>query len=401
LTLVPQSRAHESRPRRVTFVVTGLTTGGAEMMLYKLVGALPADDFSPSVISLLDEGPVGKRIRELGIPVFALGLHGAWQLPRALTRLAMICREINPQVLVGWMYHGNLFATIAAATAAREAALVWSIRQSLYDLAAERPLTRVVIRAGARLSARPYAIIYNSNLAAQQHRSHGYRPLHEVLIPNGFDCDVFRPSPEARAALRARLHLPLATHLVGLVARYHPMKDHASFLEAARLLAAESEAHFVCAGAGVDNANPRLTAIIKEGGLTDRVHLLGEMPDVADLLAGLDVLCLSSSRGEGFPNVVGEAMACGVPCVVTDVGDSAMVVGDTGCVVPPGDPAALARACAGLLDEPAAAKTARSRAARDRVVNHFSLQAVAMQYAQLLNDAAGASGPTAERMRGE
>ena len=400
MTLIQQSRALDSGPQRVTFVVTGLATGGAEMMLYKLVGALPRDEYAPTVISLLDEGPVGKRIRELGIPVYALGLHGVWQVPIALARLAMICREFRPQVLVGWMYHGNLFATIAGA-AGPEAALLWSIRQSLYDLGAERPLTRMVIRAGARLSRRPYAIIYNSKVAAQQHGAHGYRPRREVLIPNGFDCNVFRPNPDARLALRARLHLTPTTPLVGLVARYHPMKDHPSFFEAARLLVAERDVHFVCAGTGVEDANRNLAALVGQCGLTDRVHLLGEVSDVPALLAGLDVLCLSSSRGEGFPNIVGEAMACGVPCVVTDVGDSALVVGPTGSVVPPGDPAALARACTGLLEEPALAKATRSRAARDRVVNHFSLQAVAIRYAQLFNDAAGASRPAAVRMREE
>jgi glycosyltransferase involved in cell wall biosynthesis len=289
------------------------------------------------------------------------------------------------------MYHGNLAASLARARVPH-ARVVWSIRQTLYHMAHERPLTRMVIRAGARWSGRPEVIIYNSAVAMEQHRAHGYHPRRDTVIPNGFDCDQFRPRPEARDALRSRLRLATGTPLIGLVARYHPMKDHATFLRmAGRLVASGSEAHFICAGQGVDPGNPELAAGITAEALAGRVHLLGEEDDVSVLLAGLDLLCSSSRRGEGFSNVLGEAMACGVPCVVTDVGDGGMIVGATGLVVAPGDATALAEGCARLLAEPPTERARRAAAARARIVGEFSIGAVAARYAEVFRGVLEAS----------
>jgi glycosyltransferase involved in cell wall biosynthesis len=171
------------------------------------------------------------------------------------------------------------------------------------------------------------------------------------------------------------------------------MKDHATFLEAAaHLVASGSTAHFICAGSGVDSRNAALMDTISRRGLEDRVHLLGEEPDPAGLLPGLDLLCSSSAWGEGFPNVVGEAMACGVPCVVTEVGDSARLVDSTGRVVPPRDPMRLAEGMSALLSEGEDARTARSLLARQRIVQAYSLSATAARYAELLRDVSRNSG---------
>jgi glycosyltransferase involved in cell wall biosynthesis len=160
---------------------------------------------------------------------------------------------------------------------------------------------------------------------------------------------------------------------------------------AARLVACGSEAHFICAGAGVQDDNPALAAAIAEQGLAGRVHLLGEVRDTAGLLAALDLLAATSSRGEGFSNVLGEAMACGVPCVVTEVGEAAMIVGDTGMVVPPGDADALAAGCARLLAESAAERARRSAGARQRILTEFSLERVAGRYAEVFRGLIGPS----------
>lgn len=374
-------------PRRLMIFITGLSTGGAESMLLKLLSVLPRSEFAPVVVSLLDRGTVGPRIEELGVPVHPLDLRRPWRLPSGLLRLRRICRQTDPDLLIGWMYHGNLLATLVQATMARRAGLIWSVRQSLYALALERQMTALVIRAGAWLSRRPAVVIYNSALALAQHRAHGYRSNRDVVIPNGFDCDLFRPRPEARARLRERIGVGPDTLVIGLIARVHPMKGHRVFLQAAgRVVASELNAHFICAGRGAESGNPDLREPIGELGLGGRVHLLGEEADVAGLMAGLDLLCSASISGEGFPNVVGEAMASGVPCVVTDVGDSASVVGDTGVVVPPGNAAALAEACTRLLRESTEMRARRCAAARAKTVEQFALSTSAQRYAELFRE---------------
>jgi glycosyltransferase involved in cell wall biosynthesis len=377
-------------PLRVMFFITGLSTGGAETMLLKLLSALPRSEFLPVVVSLLDRGTIGPRIEALGVPVYSLELRRPWRAPRGLLSLRALCRQTDPDLLVGWMYHGNLLATLVQATMARRAAVVWSIRQSLYGLTLERRLTALLIRAGGWLSRRPAAVIYNSTRAAAQHRIAGYRSRRDIVIPNGFDCEAYRPRAEERVRLRERIGAGPDSHVVGLIARVHPMKGHGLFLEAAaHLVASGLDVHFICAGRGADTGNAELTAAIGKLGLKDRVHLLGEERDVARLMAGLDLLCSASTSGEGFPNVIGEAMACGVPCAVTDVGDSASVVGETGAVVPPGNAVALAQACGRLLRESGDAKTRRSAAARNRTMEQYSLSRSAGRYAELFHEITG------------
>jgi len=174
----------------------------------------------------------------------------------------------------------------------------------------------------------------------------------------------------------------------GHVARFDPMKDHAGLLRAAAaLVAARPQARLVLIGQGVDGANPALARAVAEYGLAGHAHLLGPRPDVAAWTAGFDV-AVSSSVSEGFPNVVGEAMACGVPCLVTDVGDSALVVGDAGRVVPPADAAALAAAAAALVDLGEDGRRRLGAAARARVAAEFGLPVVIGRYEAFYRDLA-------------
>ena len=204
-----------------------------------------------------------------------------------------------------------------------------------------------------------------------------------VIIPNGFDLDRFRPDPAARDQVRRQLGLAPDTPLVGLVARYDPMKDHATFLHAAALLARErAEVHFVLCGERVDGGNAALVAQVVSLGLTQRCHLLGPRRDVPRIDAALDVAA-SSSISEAFPLAVGEAMCCGVPCAVTDVGDCGLIVGPTGRVVPPKDTAALANAWCELLALAPAERSALGLSARRRIQERYSIDAVSERYADL------------------
>lgn len=368
---------------RILHVITTLRTGGAETMLLKLLSAR-SQDWSPAVVSLEDRGTLGERIEQLGIPVHALGLKGGLPNPlRALSILPLVWR-LRPQVIQGWMYHGNLVASVAQSALSGPVPVVWNVRMRLDTLGAESRLTATTIRLGALFSRGPVAIIYNSRAAAAQHEAIGYYAAHRTLIPNGFDCRVFRPDERAREEVRARLGMAREAVLVGLIARFHPVKDHANFLQAAsRVAQAHPEARFLLAGTGVTGEQPALQKLVAEHGLQDRVFLLGERSDVPRLTAALDIAC-SSSWNEGFSNTVGEAMACGVPCVATGIGDTnAELIADTGLVLPPRDPGALAQAILRLIDAGAERRQQLGRAARQRIESEFSLPSIARRYEDL------------------
>lgn len=368
---------------RVLFITTGLATGGAERMLCRLLPGLVAGGLEVGVVSLRARGGVSGDIEAMGVPVWHLGLDSARDLPRAAIRLRGAARDFRPDVVQGWMYHGNLAAWLLRALWCRRARLCWSVRQSLPDLGLEKPGTRWVIRAGARVSAGVDAIVYNALLARQQHEAIGYASAPGRLIDNGFDIDVFRPDAGAAANVRRELGLMPSERLVGLIARFHAMKGHGVFLRAAASLAARvPDVHFLLAGQGVDAANPALAPWLVEPALLGRVHPLGERADVPALTCALDV-ATSASLAEAFPNTLGEAMSCGVPCVATDVGDARRIVGDTGLIVPPGDPEALAGAWARLLAMPATDLAALGAAARRRVRECFSLDHAVAGYRAL------------------
>ena len=367
---------------RVCHIITGLYTGGAEMMLYRLLAATDRQRFMPTVISLIDQGALGERIQALGIPVHTLALNRSSGILTAPFCLLSLLRSLQPDLIQGWMYHGNLAATFGGVLTG--APTVWGIHYSLYDPASERPATRAVIGLSRWLSRQPAATVYVSRISAKQHTAHGFHDRDPRVIPNGFDGETHRPDATNRHRFRAEIGAREDDCLVGLLARYHPMKDHANLLRAAKRLAGLSpRIRWVLAGPGVDSANAELTGRIAELGLTGQVFLLGERDDAPAILAGLDLLCMSSSHGEAFPMVVGEAMATGLPCVVTNVGDVAWLVGDTGWVVPPQDSEALAAALAEACCLSLESRAERGRAARRWVLEHFSLAAAAAAYQNL------------------
>jgi glycosyltransferase involved in cell wall biosynthesis len=367
----------------VAHVITGLGQGGAEMMLLKLLQQTDRTQFSVRVVSLLDPpGPVADRVRALGIPVDALGIGRRVPNPAGLWRLARLLRATRPDVVQTWMYHGDLVGGLAAKLASIRLPVIWNIRQSNFDANHSRRRTIQLARLCAALSSRlPCKILCCSDVARRVHVAMGYDASKMQVIPNGFDLVAFRPDSAARVALRAELGLPANTALIGMVARLDPQKDHGTFLAAAtRLHARLPNVHYVLCGAGIDTANADLAMAIDRAGLTAVCHLLGQRNDIARVTAALDLATLSSAYGEGFPNVLGEAMACEVPCVATDVGDSAHVIGDTGRVVPPRDPDALASAWSEMFAAGETALHALGQRARRRIVDNFSIARVTRTY---------------------
>ncbi|MFP4086985.1 MAG: glycosyltransferase family 4 protein [Desulfobacteraceae bacterium] len=373
---------------RVMHMITDLDTGGAEMMLCKLLSALDPDQFSCRVVSLSPPGALGVRIRELGIGVETLGLTPQSPNPWALIKGIRMLRQWRPHIVQTWMYHADLVGTVAGMLANR-GLLIWNIRCVNMELTHYRKSTRCVLWACRALSHCPVAVVTNSYASMAHHRRMGYPAKHFRVIPNGFDLERFRPDSFLRRQIREELEIHEDTPVVGLVARFDPMKDHGSFFSAAQRVEAQApETHFVLCGEGVIRDNPACKVFLDKLENPGKVHLLGRREDINRIMAGFDILVLTSAYGESFPNVIGEAMACGVPCVVTDVGDSAKIVADTGRVVPPRDPRAMAKAILDLLRLPVDRRYELGACARERIRRRYSLDGVADAYERLYTEVA-------------
>ncbi len=372
------------RALKLVHIITGLGQGGAETMLYKLLVAMDDACCDTQVISLLDQGVMGPHIQALGIPVIPLHMRPGIPDPRALLKLRRILRVLAPDLVQTWMYHADLIGGLAAHLAGIHR-LVWNIRQSDQDPRSVKRSTRHTTKACALLSARlPDHIVCCSRRAREIHATLGYRDDKISVIPNGFDLQDFRPDPSRGRCIRTELELNEHHMVFGLVARFDPQKDHRGFIQAARLTVNECpDARFLLCGTDVDRDNTELTTWIHEADLVQNVHLLGCREDMPAINNALNLAVSASAYGEGFPNVLGEAMACGVPCVVTDVGDSARIVGNTGRVVPPRDPAALAQQMLHMVLMDTSERLALGRAARKRVEENYSMESIAAQYTTL------------------
>lgn len=370
---------------KIAHLITGLETGGAQTSLLRLLTGLKGSEFGSIVISLKPEDSLSGTFVQAGIEAYHLGMgKDLLAICRGLIRLFRILRDYSPDIIHGWMYHGNLLALIGSQVVPHRPVVIWGIRHSLENLRREKKSTAWVIRLGATLSGKVDRIVYNSYCSADQHRRLGYTTIGWVVIPNGFDFQRFRPSEEARQWLRKEMiGLSEGQVLVGIVARYHPMKAHDIFLKAAGVVAKRMEAvRFLLVGKGVDTANVRISSLIRENGLEGKVYLLGERFDIDRIYPGLDLMCSSSSFGESFPNVVGEAMASGVPCVVTNVGDSAELVKDCGKVVPPGDAETLAATLIEMIQSSPESRAEMGLRGRKRVES-FSCEKMVERFASL------------------
>lgn len=374
---------------KVLHIITGLGTGGAEMMLFKLLVA-SNKDIEHIVISLTGSGEMGKRIEQRGVPVIDLGMHSIVSGVSGFFRLVREIKKRSPDVIQTWMYHADLIGGMAAKLAGFRK-IIWNIRNSDLDPEKTKLHTRLTVRACAFLSRWiPEKIICNSNRSAQIHQQAGYEKGKIVIIPNGFDLKLFLSDQTRRKDVRRESGIDENIFLIGLIARFDPQKNHKGFIDAATLLKKKvSHVHFLLCGHQVDNNNDQLIQWICSAGLVDAFHLLGPRQDIHRITAALDVATSSSSYGEAFPNVIGEAMACGVPCVVTDVGDSAWIVGDTGLVVAPDDPAALAVAWERLLLKSDDERQELGKLARKRIEENFSIETIARQYTNLYQEVAG------------
>lgn len=367
---------------KIVHIITSLDEGGAEAALYRLCSQDPRGQ--QWVICLMSEGKYGLLLRQAGVQVASLGLKRGHFTPLAVLRLWRLIRLIQPDLVQTWMYHSDLIGGLVARIAGVRR-VVWGVRTSQLDKMMVGRSTLLVIKACALLSHHvPDRIVCCAQRASHVHRQHGYAAERLRVIPNGYDLEALQPDETSGVRLRVQLGLSVVEPLLAMVARFDPQKDHRSLLEALALLRSQGMRPFcLLVGTGLEAGNTQLQAWLQQLGLRDQVRLLGPRRDVPAVMNALSLHVLSSAYGEAFPNVLGEAMACGVPCLATDVGDSGLIMGNTGWLVPPRDPASLAAALATALQEPEAQHQQRRRAARQRIVDQFSIVRMVDRYMEL------------------
>ena len=373
---------------KIIHIITGLSIGGAEQALYNLLKGGLAERFDNCVISLRDKGPMGLKISLLGVPVIALNMH-AKKLPlTGLVKLIRIIREFSPDLIQGWMYHGNLIGSFSRVVAPGKPVLVWNVRHSLSDLSQEKITTQQVIRINRWFSFGADVILYNSHRSREQHEIFGFSKVGAKVIPNGIDTHIFSFSSKDRKYIRSKLGIPENACVVGHMARLHPMKDHATFMQAAKSLSYRYQnLYFLLSGRDVSFDNIMLSQELSSQ-VRHRFYFLGERNDVHKLMSAIDIFCLSSAWGEGFPNVLGEAMATSIPCVATDIGDSSLVVNKTGIIVPPCDVNALEEGIESLLTMSSEDRISLGRSALERIEINYKLSKIVEKYASLYNELA-------------
>jgi len=369
--------------KTILHIITGTSVGGAESMLYKLVRL---DHSSHNVvISLTDWGLFADKISQMGVSVHALKISkNPVSVLKGVFNLLYYCYCYRPNIAVFWMYHSCFSSFLLRLFYWRKLKIIWNIRHTLDNIKNEKKLTRFLIRTLAKFSWFPEKILYNSSVSASKHEKFGFLKSKQEIIFNGFDIDQFKPDLVRRKHFRKTYNFTDADFLIGHAARYHPMKDHLTLIKSfKRVLEKYPKAHLLICGRGVNQNNMSLVKQIHSLGIAKNVYLLGQLIDLRDFYSALDLFVLSSAWGEGFSNVLGEAMACGVPCVATNVGDAARIVGSEECIVNPKMPEALAESILKQINKINGIEKSPSDRVRQHIINSFSLPKIVLQYNKL------------------
>lgn len=368
---------------KVFHIITSLLQDGAQHMLLRVVSNLDSSKFDLRVVNLRGPTPLSAEFEKHGFPVYNVDLKMDFSAPLRLFKMRKFIISEEPDILQGWMEHGNLCSTWFAKGCIKKPIVYWNIRRSLYNLKHDKLNTKIVLHLCKWLSSGADGIIFCAKEAMQHYRDFGFNLAKSHWIPNGFELNKFGKKLGAKRYVCAALGLPDDVEIVGNIGRYHPNKDHDCYLRAAKVVIEKKpNTHFVAIGRGVDNSNIVLTELTAQLGIAQNVHLIGPRTDLPDFIPGFSVFCLAS-RTEGFPNVVGEAMACEVPCVVTDSGATKELVEGIGAIVPKEDSKALAEALITALDRNPEIAAREGAAARARIAELYSLQSVVLAYKDL------------------
>jgi glycosyltransferase involved in cell wall biosynthesis len=368
---------------KICFFITSLSTGGAEMMLYRFLQKLDKKTFSPIVISLSTSGEVGRKIECLGVKVYSLEISSVFFNPLLLLRAVKIIRDHRTELVHTWMYHADLFGSLAARLGGIKN-IAWGIHQSNLSPKFNKFSTLIIIRICSKLSGLIPKIIFScSKRAIRTHCDYGYTERIMKFIPNGVDVSSFSSQKDAKFSVKEELNIDEHVSLVGVVSRFDPQKNIIGLIHAAeKVCRLNKNCQFLLVGPGIDSENEKINTAISSSGFNDFFHLLGNRDDIPRLMSSFDVLVLPS-HGEAFPCVLVESMACETPCVVTDVGDAAEIVGDTGLVVPVGDMTALASGILQILSLSLNQHRQLGRLARERIERNYEIGLVVRQYEEM------------------
>jgi glycosyltransferase involved in cell wall biosynthesis len=369
---------------KIAILARALAYGGAERQLVELAKGISAAGHELHVIAFYGGGPLEQILRSSEVAVHSVGKRGRWDIVGFVFRLVRCLRALRPEILHSYLGVPNIVAAVMKSLIPGRSRLVWGIRTAEIDTSHYDWLHRLVYRLEAWLSRFCDLVIVNSQAGRRHAIEQGFPAERIVVIPNGIDVQYFYPDDSAGQRVKRQWHLTPANKAIGFVARLDPLKDHETFLKAAALLARRiPDMTFVCVGDGPESYRDALGARANELGIAERVIWEPSRSDIRDVYNAFNILC-SASVTEGFPNVVAEAMACGVPCVVTDVGDSVLIVGDTGVVVPVADAYALAEGIERQLRRLEAEGSLLRKSARERIVKNFQVERLVEQTTQRL-----------------
>ncbi len=367
---------------RVLFLIRSLGRGGAERQLLELIKGLNKSRFAITLVVFYDGGalrPAFELIR--GIEIVSLHKAHRWDLIPFLSQLWKTVRRVRPHIVHGYMGVANELALLVGKVFG--AKVVWGLRSSIVDFSNYDWAHLFSFRISALLSHFPDLIIVNSHAGRRHHISHSYDAAKIIVIPNGIDTNLFKPDHDSGSRWRASVGISATTRLIGIVARFDPIKDHETFLRAAALLVRETpNLHFACVGAPIEPFFSRARHLACSLNLHHAVTWCPPQDSMPHVYNALDIL-VSSSLSEGFSNVLAEAMACGVLCVATNVGDSALILADAGFLVPPRDPQSLFKALASALA--CSQKPSLREKSRQRVIHSFSSERMIASTSHILS----------------
>jgi len=366
---------------KILHIINTLENGGAQSVLAQLLENWGDEQDHQMVITLRKQEPLSARIEALGVRVKHINLQPREVNIAKFLKLIQIIRSYKPDVIQTWLYHSDLIGGLAALLAGYSR-VVWGVHHTTNNIRSLKPTTANVVRVLSVLSHLiPAYIICCSHSAYQTHLSLGYPKKKMIVILNGVDATRFQPSKSARGLIKNKLRLTHDVKLVGMFARYHPQKDHHTLFRAAGILVRRNpRVHFVLAGESVDVSNEQLLAWSMEESIQNNIHMLGDRQDMPALIAGVDIITLTSSHGEALPQVLGEAMACGIPCVATNIGDVAEFLGGAGIIVEPQNPQSLADAWHEILSLPEAEYKDLCLQGRKRICEFYNIKDMVNAY---------------------
>jgi len=363
-------------------VIVNLNIGGAELMLKRLLLECSSDDnFEQTVLTLQGPGMIDNDLRIKGIDVINLNMMSLVNFLPGLYKLIRMMRIKKPDVVYTWMYDADFIGGIAAYLAGIRN-IIWGIRNTNINRG-KFSFRWIVLKFCSILSfVIPRVTVCCAHSAKSAHIKLGYCSKKMIVIPNGYDLKEFNPSQTLKNNIRKKLGIREGSKVIGIIGRFDELKDFNNFIQAASKAAKKFDnLYFLMAGKGIDENNFQLMSWIDEAKIKDKVLLFGQV-DPHDIYAAMDFYCLSS-KAEGFPNVVAEAMAMETPCIVTDVGDAKIIVNNIGRVIPPNSPYQLSRAMIDMLEIPESALIKMGSDARQSIFDNYDIKEVAKQYMKL------------------